>query len=1097
MKRGLSRILSFSLALLMAMYVFPYEVVGMTAVGATADLTENDVEAVEEAQNEEAYVLHEVEDRRETSAKHYRMSDGSYAAVEFSNAVHYQNEDDDYVDIDNTITLSEDGYTNTDNEVEYTFSDGFDSDTILDCTYGEYGVSFGLIKEERASAVQNVLSTLNDALRLPGRQYIEISNPGEEPEESVASRGDSVTYSLDRTDSGDSEEPEKLSAEEWSSKEDKSGSSIKYVNISEGIDLRYDLIGNTLKEYIVLKKLPDTNEFSFGMSFDDLIPTLNEDKSITLANSEGESIFTIPAPYMLDGANNISYDCEYAIAETEQGYILTVTVSSEWLNDADREYPVMIDPALYLSKEGSGANSDIITQYHSQINGKYNIDNPNLFMGKDGSDDGEYIAYVKVNSLPDLPANVIPTKGVLCLAQTAYNKQYYMNTLTIAAKRADSSATWHEGHENNAILDLTNLSETTNLSFVYWDVTDAVKDWYTDLSTNTGIVFVPTQNLEDDWAKVTFYGSYANASARPRFVVSYRNTVGLDDVSSYHTQNVGSAGTGNVRYNDGALTVVRTDAVYDSAALPVSISHVYNSAYTNTQFTGSGTLINTRNYNQMYTGKGWKLSLQQTICGVLLENVSGGNDTYKIYTDADGTEQYFHYNSRTGKYEDESGLGRQLIVNDDTIVIKHKDGSYYEFYNGYLYRIQDANGNYIRIYYGDASNDNAVDGDGMPSASRNRIVKVTRRTAVSSTEKTVAAFTYNSGNFLTKITDCAGRTTEFIYNDRGAVSMIEEHTGYTSYYYYDESGTSPTNCMNGIYDSELRYGVRYTYYGSTSRVENITEYARDSSGTEIQGAKYKLLTTNNGVSYLRYYGNDRYYDNADDIVTTYLFDDYGRVVNSYSSNERMGGLSEGEGFTMYGMSAATYTETDYDAPKKNNRIESQVSTGGVAENIIINPGAEVTGHWSFANSSAYIASDVARNGTHSFFTKRYVDNDGGSTSFSTGYSLAPGEYTLSVYMKANISSLKYADGGVYLQVKSESKDYGISRKITQSTDYQNSWERISYSFTVTSSDYVGITVHFKDVYGYAYFDDFQLERSTGASRPNLLNNGRFEYWGSY
>ena len=375
MKKTLSNILTVMLALLMALYVFPYEVIAMTT-DTSENIDASDVEIIEEAQDEEAYVLHEVDELRETEVKHYRLSNGSYAAVEFPNAVHYETEEEEYVDIDNTLTLGENGYNNTDNAVEYTFSDDFDSNTILDCTYGEYGISFNFVKDDEPLAMGEMQSFFNEVLNLPDRQYIEISNPGAEPENTETNNGDVVLYSIDNTeDTADTEstDEEKLSVEEWIQRDVKNSSSIKYVNISDGIDLRYDLLGDTLKEYIVLKQVPDTNEFTFGMTFTGLMPILNEDKSITLANDEGESIFTIPAPYMSDDAGNVSYDCEYGLTETEDGYTLTVTVSEAWLNAEDRVYPVMIDPALIQTKYGSDKNTDLITEYYSFGNNNHAV----------------------------------------------------------------------------------------------------------------------------------------------------------------------------------------------------------------------------------------------------------------------------------------------------------------------------------------------------------------------------------------------------------------------------------------------------------------------------------------------------------------------------------------------------------------------------------------------------------------------------------------------------------------------------------------------------------------------------------------------------
>lgn len=1095
MKKTLSNILTVMLAMLMALYVFPYEVIAMTT-DTSENIDASDVEIIEEAQDEEAYVLHEVDELRETEVKHYRLSNGSYAAVEFPNAVHYETEEEEYIDIDNTLTLGENGYNNTDNAVEYTFSDDFDSNTILDCTYGEYGISFNFVKEDEPLAMGEIKSFFNEALNLPDRQYIEISNPGTEPENTETNNGDVVLYSIDNTeDTADTEstDEEKLSVEEWIQKEVKSSSSIKYVNYSEGIDLRYDLIGDTLKEYIILKKVPDTNQFTFDMTFTELTPTLNEDKSITLANAEGEIIFTIPAPYMADDAGNVSYDCAYGLAETEDGYTLTITVSEEWLNAEDRVYPVMIDPALIQTKYGSDKNTDLITEYYSFGNNNHAVGTGFIYMGRDSGSAGTYVTYMKANVLPALPFNCMPTKGYFHLGHYEYStNNSVMTELTMSARRADSSASWYTNYIDNTVLDYTVLSQSSTGKYVSWDITDAVKEWYNDKNTNTGIVFVPDGDMTTNCAKATLIG-YNNASfapnCQPKFVVFYRNTVGLDDISGYHTQSVGNAGTGNVRYSDGALTVVHTDAVYDSVAMPFSLSHIYNSTYALYNFTEVGSAINTLPFNQMHLGKGWKLSLQQTVKGILLEDLNNGNDTYKVYTDADGTEEYFKYNSETGEYVDESGKGRKLIVNSaESIVIKDKDDNWYEFHNGYLYRIQDPNGNYIRIHYSNASNV-SLNGD-MPSGAHNRIFKITQSNnngGNSDVIKTVATLTYNSGGYLTKITDYAGKTTEFTYSNSAHISCIKETTGTYSYYNYVNTGTSPSYCMTRIYNGELKYGVDYTYTNK-NKVTQITEYAVNSSGTEIQGARYQLTTVSGNMSYIKYCGNDRNFNTTDDLVTTYLFDDYGRTVNSYSSNKAIDDTSS-DIFKMYGMSAATYTPTYTDTPNKNNRITSDTLTGGIAYNYLLNAGAEnSTNHWTLTNAER--SNQEKRTGAFSFKINGTASNANGASVKQDLVFNTSGRYTASVYVK--LTSLQTATPDIIMRVNDQSYSNVVySRKLTKVTP-SGIWERLSVTFDAVKGTKYSVCLGMTGTTATLYADDFQVESGDGASRVDLLDNGGFE-----
>ncbi|MDR0889340.1 MAG: hypothetical protein LBM28_01675, partial [Oscillospiraceae bacterium] len=56
------------------------------------------------ASAESAYVVSEVESLRGENEKHFRMSDGSFMAVSYGEAVHYQDASGKWTDIDNTLT---------------------------------------------------------------------------------------------------------------------------------------------------------------------------------------------------------------------------------------------------------------------------------------------------------------------------------------------------------------------------------------------------------------------------------------------------------------------------------------------------------------------------------------------------------------------------------------------------------------------------------------------------------------------------------------------------------------------------------------------------------------------------------------------------------------------------------------------------------------------------------------------------------------------------------------------------------------------------------------------------------------------------------
>ena len=136
---------------------------------------------------------------------------------------------------------------------------------------------------------------------------------------------------------------------------------------------------------------------------------------------------------------------------------------------------------------------------------------------------------------------------------------------------------------------------------------------------------------------VSFYSS-EHTSAFPRFSVQYRSIVGLEGYYTYHTQSIGRAGTGYINHYTSLLTLVHSDLSSGSEILPFSISHVYNTANAGLEFTNNADAgIHTADFSKMKLGKGWKLSVQETLVTKVI-----GEETYLVYNDSDGTEHYFH-----------------------------------------------------------------------------------------------------------------------------------------------------------------------------------------------------------------------------------------------------------------------------------------------------------------------------------------------------------------------------------------------------------------------------------------------------------------------
>ena len=86
------RALAFFLMTLMVFYVIPVNCMKDIVSALSSDETVNLAEESKTSFDEEPYVLGEDLSKREESAKHFRMSDGSYVAVQYAEPVHYLDE---------------------------------------------------------------------------------------------------------------------------------------------------------------------------------------------------------------------------------------------------------------------------------------------------------------------------------------------------------------------------------------------------------------------------------------------------------------------------------------------------------------------------------------------------------------------------------------------------------------------------------------------------------------------------------------------------------------------------------------------------------------------------------------------------------------------------------------------------------------------------------------------------------------------------------------------------------------------------------------------------------------------------------------------
>jgi len=130
------------------------------------------------------------------------------------------------------------------------------------------------------------------------------------------------------------------------------GNAILYSNVSDGVDFQYTVVGDSVKEDIILNKYVAAASFSFEIKSKNL--TLRSENGTIAAYAKGaksgaEPLFVLSAPAMIDASGALSTAIKMTLARSKDGKdIVTITPSDAWLKDLNRAYPVRIDPSVTM-----------------------------------------------------------------------------------------------------------------------------------------------------------------------------------------------------------------------------------------------------------------------------------------------------------------------------------------------------------------------------------------------------------------------------------------------------------------------------------------------------------------------------------------------------------------------------------------------------------------------------------------------------------------------------------------------------------------------------------------------------------------------------
>lgn len=928
------KLISVVLVVSLLLQLVPFGVLAAETESTTPSAPENYAE-----------VLYEDISLREETVKHFKMSDGTFSAVDYSAPVHYKTDDGDYKDIDNSlesVTLADGSgfFVNKDNPFSVTFPDDLSNDREIVISKNGKTISFSLDGASNSKGVVNNNTAEKEAEKL--QKELEKATTEEEKAE-IKNR---YAFSAEKVES-------------------------RLIYKYNGyIDIEYILTGSKLKESLIIKKQTGKADFKFKYNLEGLTAELQPDNSVLVKDGE-EVVFIIEAPYMFDAADNFSSDITVEIKNKNKGFEYILHADKDWLKSDDRVYPVTIDPTIqgsvgsnYTTKSATGAKTGLIESELAELEMYGNT----LKVGNAYGANLYSFYYAKIPTTIPYSARITKaTFNAKCRTLATTNFPIYVSEITSTWPNNKKGLTGTEVPNVSNIKSAYGNSSTLAVgAFTTFDVTSIVQSWQAGTSENYGIaLYTDSAGPVTTWNFISLYSeTYGNLSYNPYFVYQYADTRGVEDYWSYSTVGLPRGGVAYINRFSGQVNAQIPLISTISELLPVDLVMIYEASY-----------IKLNSHFPLSTmSNGFKVSVDRELVPITSSNAEYAAGYRFVYYDSDGTRIYFYGTTENGVtcYKDELGYGYTITQEGTEYKLTDLNDNETWFNSAY---------NVTRIY--SAKLKKSITVSYATVNSRQYISKVTDGAG------NVLNFTRNGNQMLLKIDDGLGRYVDFVYGGVNYSQIVSAvfSDGTSINFTYCTSDSAKERFLKTVGDSTG--SIEFIYYNdadgkNNGRVQKVTEKSAPDANNAVEDGNSLEFTYNAGNSTT--VTSKTVSAATTDVKTHYVFDNLGRVTSSFND---------------YGVSSGSYNSGSTSGTTKNLKINELASSSSVSA-----PVYNLLFDHSFENgSSNWTLTSGATLDTANYYlgnkSLKVVGSENTLVKATQNVTLtASGAYTLSAYVKS-------------------------------------------------------------------------------------------------
>lgn len=512
-----ARFISLLLAALLVFFALPAGASGLSA-GESAESGTMAPEAVISAEDIS---------RRGDFEKHYLLSDGSFIAVSYAEAVHYRDANGEWAEVDNTLTRNASGrITNSYGGFGVSFADSAAAnaaDGTVSISHGGDTLSWTLSTDSgTSSAVQTGFSA-------------QIIGAGEAAAHAAVGRSVS--------------DAEAFTSAKLSGRVSYTG----LLSANPEIAVNYTVFHNKIEEDIILTSPTDARVFTLDVRCGTLSARVEEDNSVVFLSEQGEVCFRIGIPYMEDAAGEVLNDIAVSAVRTSGGWAVSYTPDEEWLRSEERVYPILLDPSVTTGEYVS----NIVDTYVYQGNTADHSSEQRLYVGvKNGN---VYRTFLKINSLPSIEANMPVTGATLRLTRVSGTSTGKTVKLYRCGQSwSPSGVTYANQPASVTYIGYSDFSSSTN--YYSFSLGSYASSMFTDFAAGNYYGYMlrySDESTTNPDYNIMYSSEYTDSGSRPLLTVTYGYSLpsGLVNGGVYAFRNGGSGSYMTVHNGNDANAV--------------------------------------------------------------------------------------------------------------------------------------------------------------------------------------------------------------------------------------------------------------------------------------------------------------------------------------------------------------------------------------------------------------------------------------------------------------------------------------------------------------------------------------------------------------